>query len=270
MLAPTRLLVLVITALALAGCGGESSPAEIDGTGPELVAEAAEALSNAESYRARFEGIVGLEGGAALTGGLVGEEQPISGEARISGDSAAVDLAADLGITQLQVTLTRTSNGAWLGLLGQDYSLDLPDDTIDRLDPERLAPAVVGWISDPQISGTQIRDGATVAVVTGTVDPDALLSDLSAVTGAAVDPAAAQQVRDALTEGEIEMLIGDDRLPRAIDVRVVLDGRIDALDIDGALVDLEVALSDFGEDITIAEPEDAQPFSLDDLGAFAP
>ena len=268
-----RLICAVAAILLLAACGGEDGggDVDVDVPAPEFVAEAAEALSDQESYRARFEGTLGIDGGEALTGGLLGPEQPISGEARVRGEDAAVDLAADLGIAEVQLTLTRTSNGVWLGLLGEDYTLDLPDDTLALLQPRDVAPTLVSWIAEPEITGGGSEDGVDVARVSGTVDPDAVLADIAALSGGEIDAAAAQQAREALSEGEIELAIGvEDRLPRRVRADVVLDGRIDAIDADGATLDLDLRLSDFDDDLTIAEPADAEPFSFDALGGFGP
>lgn len=266
-----RLICALCAIGLLAGCGDGGSTAEVDVPAPELVAQAAEALSAQESYRARFDGTIGISGGEAITGGLLGREQPISGEARVSGEDAAVDLAADLGITNVQLTLTRTGNGVWLGLLGQDYTLDLPAETLALLQPRDVAPTLVSWIADPEIAGTESVDGVDVAIVTGTVDPDAILANIATLSGAAVDEAAAQQIRAALTEGSIELWVGiEDRLPRRVRADVVLDGRIDAIDADGASLDIDLRLSDFDEALTIAEPTAAQPFSFDALGGFGP
>ncbi len=266
-----RLLCALGLAVLLVGCGGDGEPSGVDLPAPELVAAAAEALSEQDSYRARFEGTIGISGGESITGGLLGEEQPISGEARVSGDDAAVDLAADLGITNAQLTLTRTGNGVWLGLLGQDYTLDLPGETLDLLRPRDVAPTLVSWMADPEITGTGSADGVDVATITGTVDPDAILADITTLSGAEIDETAAQQLRAALSEGMIELTVGiEDRLPRRLRADVVLDGQIDAIDADGASVDLDLELRDFDEDLTIAEPSDAQPFSFDALGGFGP
>lgn len=268
---PARLVCALCAAAALlAGCGGDDPP-EVDLPAPELVAAAAEALSEQEGYRARFEGTLGIRGGESLTGGLLGEEQPISGEARVSGSDAAVDLAADLGFTNAQVTLTRTANGVWLGLLGQDYTLDLPERTRDLLQPRDVAPTLVSWLAEPEITGTDSADGVDVATVTGTVDPDAVLADIATLSGGEVDDTAADQLRDALTDGEIEIWVGiEDRLPRRVRADVVLEGRIDAIDAEGASLDLDLDLSDFDQAITIAEPANAEPFSFDALGGFGP
>ena len=125
--------------------------------------------------------------------------------------------------------------------------------------------------AEPEITGTDSADGVDVATISGTVDPDAVLADIATLSGAEVDDAAAQQLRDALTDGEIEIWVGiEDRLPRRLRADVVLDGRIDAIDADGASLDLDLDLSDFDEAITIAEPANAQPFSFDALGGFGP
>ena len=115
------------------------------------------------------------------------------------------------------------------------------------LDPQRY----------PIETGSESRDGVTTVRIEGSVDGEAVADALGALGG--------EGLAGAASEGTVTVWIGaDDLLPRRVEIDY--DATVERERARGALaVDLEADLFDYGADVTIDAPENAQPLSLDDL-----
>lgn len=276
-------LASVLLALVLAGCGsgddaaGEDRTADL--TPAAIVTEARSALREATTYRLAADGIIEVRAkpGAELpagVGALLDGGQRISGEGSIDAadDAATFDLAAKIAGLTVQANLTKVGSDLYLSALTRDLRIDLPPDQVGSVDPASLAPALLGWIVDPERAGEErVGDAATVRIA-GRIDPALALADLARIAGGdSPDPAELERIRGqleaAVQSDRIEIWVGvEDLLPRRIAVDLRAAGDIAEFpQIAAAAVDATIDLSDYDAEVTITPPDDAEPVPVEDL-----
>jgi hypothetical protein len=269
---------LVALALAVAAaCGGGDDGGEdlAQGLTPaELLDRSSEAAAEEGPFRIALavEGTVDVTRPAALPqglGGLLDGPIDISGEGPVDPpDRASIDATARVSGIGLQVNLTRVEDRVYVGILGQDFRVDLPPEQVGLLDLGDLYPTLVGWTTEPREAGREEIDGDPVVKVTGALDPAEALSDLGPVLGAGgeVTPA---EARRALRQGTAEFWIGtEDLLPRRVHLVLRGDGQgvvegLGALDLD-----LTADFADWGDAVDIPEPQNARELDPDQLGGL--
>jgi hypothetical protein len=129
---------------------------------------------------------------------------------------------------------------------------------------------IAGWIDDPEEADGPEIEGRPTRKVTGPADPADLLSDLAALTAQltgedAVEPLdeeAAERVRSVLRASEVEVLVDEDDVPRAVHADLDFGAEVPA--------DLAAALGQFAGatisiDLTISNPN--EPVAPPDLEA---
>lgn len=282
---PARALLALVTvfiAVVLTGCGSGGDDAGADRTADlapaAIVSESASALGAATSYRIAADGVVEVQAapGAALPGGvgaLLEGGQRISGEGAIAAadEAATFDLAARIAGLTVQANLTKVGDDLYLNALTRNLRIDLPPEQVGSIDPAGLAPALLSWIVDPERAGEERIGDADTVRIAGRIDPALALADLTAITGTGAREPDLERLRGQLAQAvesdRIEVWVGTaDLLPRRIAVDLRLAGDIPEFpDLSEAAVDARIDLSEYGEDVTITAPDDAQPVPLEDL-----
>jgi hypothetical protein len=273
-----RALALVLIALAVAAaaaCGGGDGGGEDLSKGltaRELLDRSAEEAAAAESFRIAVEATGGVdlaERSEVPVGDLLAGDLDVSGEGPVQPpDRASLDLQLRLAGPTLQGNVTRVGDEVFIGVLGQDFRVDLPPEQVALLDLSALYPTLVGWAVDPEESGRGEIDGTPTVTVTSDLDPERALTDLAPLLQ--IDGVSAEQARAAVSEGSLEASIGtEDLLPRR--VRLVL--RADGSGLDAGVgpiaIDLTADLTAYDEPVDIQAPQDARELDLDQLGSFA-
>ena len=271
---PLIVLTTVIAAIALlAGCGGGGTDMTAGMSAQQVLTESATRTEALTSYRfgVDVKATVKVDAGGAL-GGLLANPIDITGEggAKDPGDFT-LDLTANLGPGPVQANITKVGDALYLTLLGQSIKLDVDAATVKSLDATRLAPAIAGWISNPEIVGTEDIDGVPVVHVRGTVDEAALLEDIGGLAGGlgaadAVTPGAAGSNGD-LETGVVDVWVGqEDLLIRKAAARALSQDALKAAPAVKAIdLNLSATLSDFNQPVEITAPSGARTVSLDSI-----
>jgi len=273
------LATLLVAAVALAaacggGDGGGGEDVTQDLSAPEILSRSADAATEAGPFRIALAvtGTLDVTRPDALPQGfgqLLDGAIDISGEGPVDPpDRASIDASAKVSGIGLQVNLTRVGDNVYVGVLGQDFQLDLPPEQVALLDLGDLYPTLVGWTTDPQEAGREEVGGDQTVKITGALDPQKALADLGPVLGASGDVTPAE-ARRALREGTAEFWVGTgDLLPRRVHIVLRGDGA-GVTDGVGAIdLDLTADFSDWGEQVDIPEPQDARPLDADALGGL--
>ncbi len=271
---PLIVLTTVIAAIALlAGCGGGGTDMTAGMSAQQVLTESATRTEALTSYRfgVDVKATVKVDAGGTL-GGLLANPIDITGAggAKDPGDFT-LDLTANLGPGPIQANITKVGDALYLTLLGQSIKLDVDAATVKSLDATRLAPAIAGWISNPEIVGTEDIDGVPVVHVRGTVDEAALLEDIGGLAGGlgaadAVTPGAAGTNGD-LETGVVDVWVGqDDLLIRKAAARALSQDALKAAPAVKAIdLNLSATLSDFNQPVEITAPSGARTVSLDSI-----
>jgi hypothetical protein len=269
-------LVAVLVAVA-AACGGGDGGGEdmTQGLTPaEILSRSTDAAAEADQFRIAFAvaGTVDITRPGALPQGLgrlLDGPIDISGEGPVDPpDAASIDASARVSGIGLQVNLTRVGDDVYVGILGQDFQLDLPPEQVALLDFGDLYPTLVGWTTAPQEAGREEIDGDPVVKITGRLDPATALADLGPVLGASGDVTPAE-ARRALEQGTAEFWVGtEDLLPRRLHVVLRGDGQGVADGVGAIDLDLTADFSDWGEVADIQEPSNPRPLDPDALGGL--
>ena len=268
-------LLIVAAALLVAACGGggdgEDRAAGL--TPAELLDQSSEAAAALESFRIALEVTGDLEVSAAAglpsgVGGLLNGPLDISGDGPVKPpDRASIDLQIQVSGLPLQGNLTRVGDEVFLGVLGQDFRVDLPPEQVALLDFGDLYPTLASWTTDPVEAGREDIEGEQTVKVTGALDPATALGDLGPLLGAgSVTPA---QARRAVKEGTVEFWIGTgDLRPRRVHLVLKADGTGIAEGVGAIDIDLTATFSAFDEPVDIQAPSNPQTLDPDQLGSI--
>lgn len=269
-------LLIVAAALLLAACGGGDDGGEdlTEGLTPaELLGRSSEAAAALESFHIALEVTGDLEVSAAAglpsgVGGLLNGPVDISGDGSVKPpDRASIDMRIEVSGLPLQGNLTRVGDDVFIGVLGQDFRIDLPPEQVSLLDFGDLYPTLVSWTTDPVEAGREEIDGEQTVKITGALDPAAALGDLGPLLGAGSVTSA--QARRALREGTVEFWIGtEDLLPRRLHLVLKADGAGIAEGVGAIDIDLTASFSAFDEPVDIQAPANPQTLDPDQLGSF--
>jgi hypothetical protein len=262
----------IATALLIAGCGGGTDMTQ-GMSAQQILDEAAVKTEALTSYRFGIDvkATADVDAGAAV-GDILANPVDISGEgaAKDPGDFT-LDLTANLGPGPIQANITKVGGALYASVLGQAIKLDVPASAVTSLDATKLAPAISGWIDNPEIIGTEEIDGAAVVHIRGTVDEKALAQDVGGLAGGlgagdAVDADAAGTGGD-LETGVVDVWVGqEDLLIRRATAEVVSKDALDAAPQVNAL-DLKVSasLSDFNAPVEVTAPAGARTVDLSSI-----
>lgn len=269
-------LLIVAAALLLAACGGGDDGGEDRATGltpAELLEQSSQAFAELESFQIALEVTGNLEVSEAAglpsgAGNLLNGPLDISGEGPVQPpDRASIDVRIAVSGLPLQGNLTRVGDEVFIGVLGQDFRVDLPPEQVALLDFGDLFPTLASWTTDPVEAGREEIDGEQTVKVTGTLDPATALGDLGPLLGAG--PVTAAQARQALSEGTVEFWIGTgDLLPRRVHLVLKADGTGIAEGVGAIDIDLTANFSAFDEPVDIQAPSNPQTLDPDQLGSF--
>lgn len=274
---PLIVLATIIAAIAfLAGCGGGGTDLTAGMSAQQVLTESATRTEALTSYRfgVDVKATAEVDAGGAL-GGLLANPIDITGAggAKDPGDFT-LDLTANLGPGPVQANITKVGDSLYLTVLGQSIKLDVDAATVKSLDATRLAPALAGWISNPEIVGTEDIDGVPVVHIRGAVDEAALAEDVGGLAsglGAAgsVSPGAAGTSGD-LETGVVDVWVGqEDLLIRKAAARAVSKDPLAAAPAVKAIdLDVSATLSDFNQPIEITAPSGAREVSLDSIAGL--
>jgi hypothetical protein len=201
--------------------------------------------------------------------GLLAGLGALSGEGPVAEPDLSLDVAADFGPVTAQANLTRVDGTLYAGLLGRNFEIQA-DEELTNLDIGGTPRALLGWVEDPRETERTTVDGVTTVRISAQINRDAAIEDLAPLLDdGGLSAAQQEELKDALTRGELEIWIGEsDLLPRRIQVGITLDGEVrdvafGRLDLDGTL-----NLSAYGEPVEITAPPDAEPLPLDDIAAL--
>ncbi|HTI35085.1 MAG TPA: LppX_LprAFG lipoprotein [Miltoncostaea sp.] len=276
-----RALLAALVALAVAltaacgGGGGGSGKDETQGLTPtQILQQSATAATDAGPFRIAFalKGTLDVTRPDALPSGLgrlLNGAVDLSGEGPVvPPDKASIDVSAKVSGIGLQVNLTRVGDNVYVGILGRDFKLALPAEQVKLLNFGDLYPTLVSWTTQPQEAGRETIDGTSVVKITGTLDPTKALTDLGPALGASgtVTPA---QARRALQTATAEFWVAtEDLRPRRVHVVLKGDGT-GVVDGVGAIdLDLTADFTNWGEQVDIPEPSNAQPLDPNGLGGL--
>jgi hypothetical protein len=268
------LALIVVAAVALlAACGGDGGGEDrAQGLSPaELLSRSADAAEALESFRIALEvdGQIALSERAEVPGGqLLSGPLDISGEGPVAPpDRASIDARIEVSGLPLQVNITRVGDEVFVGALGQDFRLGLPAEQVALLDFGALYPTLVAWTTDPAEAGREEIEGTETVKVTGAVDAERALADLSPLLGA--DAPSRADARAALREGTVEAWIGtEDLLPRRVHLVLDADGSRVAEGVGAVEIDLTADMSAFDEPVDIQAPENPQTLDPEQLGGL--
>lgn len=266
-------LAIVAVALVAAACGGDGGGEDLSAglTPAELLARSAEEARGLESFRVAVD----LNGRVALApdsgipaAGFLDGPLDLSGEGPVQPpDRASIDASVKVGAISPQVNLTVVQDEVFLGLLGQDFRVPLPQEARSLLDLGELYPELTTWVTQPRETGRGEVGGDPTVTIAGEVDAEEAIATLT--SAGVLDASARARAGDILERGTIEAAIGtEDLLPRS--VRLVLSGDGTSADAGvGAFdIDLTVGFSAFDEPVDIQPPPDARDLDLDQLGSF--
>lgn len=270
------LTALIAGAALLAGCGGGGTDMTQGMSAEQLLTESATRTEALTSYRfgVDVKATADVTAGGEL-GGLLANPIDINGEgaAKKPGDFT-LDLTANLGPGPIQANVIKSGDSLYLTVLGQAIKLDIDAETVASLDATQLAPAIAGWITNPQIVGTEDINGVQVVHIRGDVDETALAEDIGGLTdglGAegAVKPGAGGAAGD-LETGVVDVWVGqEDLLIHKAAADVVSKDPLAAAEAVKA-IDLKVSasISDFNAPVEVTEPTGAREVSLDSIAGL--
>jgi hypothetical protein len=265
-----------VAALVLTACGGSGGSGGKDETAgltpAQILSRSSAAARELHSFRVAIDGTgsadvsgadSSIPGAGLLKGPLrISAEGPVQPPDRVS-----LDAKLGIGGPSLQVNVTRVGDGVYLGLLGTDYSVDVPRQEVGLLDLGALYPTLAGWMTDPKEAGRADVGGDPTVEIAGAIDPAKALADLGPLLGGgSVTPA---QARRALKSGTVEAWIGtEDLRPRKVHVVLSADGAGVAQGVGAVTADITATLSDFDAPVDIPAPKDAKPLDLSSLGGL--
>ncbi len=281
-----RLSVLgcVAAALTLVGCGGSDRDLTENRTPDQILTDAQGASAGQTQFRFTVSG--SGKGSVApgprtpsmvvqtLAGGI-----EASGQGMVNDRDAAVDFDAKLAqLPSVQGNVTKVDGRVFVGLLGTDYRVDVPEEQVRVARPGLIPSGLLMWITSPRLEGREEIDGVETVHMTGEVDLDVVSRDtlyaLARLPNSTVTPdeirRSIPEVRRALTERSVEMWIGTtDLLPRRVLVNLRFDGRVTAVpELSKGEFQFDVRFTSFGEAVTIVEPSTDRVLDPDSAGSL--
>lgn len=272
--------------VGIAGCGG-SGGADLtkDRTPDQILKDAQGAAAGQTQFRVTVEGsakgVVSTRSARtpAILIRTLGGGIRANGQGTVNGDDATLDFDASLAsLPSVQGNVTKVGGRVFVGLLGSDYRIALPEDRVREAHPALLPSGLLTWITSPRVEGRETVDGTETVRMTGQVDLDVVSRDalnvLSRIETGAVRPEdirrSIPELRRGLTRRSVEMWIGTrDLLPRRVVVTLGLRGRITAFpEISRADVTFDTRFDDYGKSVTITEPATDRTLDLDSLGSI--
>lgn len=270
------LTTLIAGAALLAGCGGGGTDMTQGMSAEQVLTESAKRTEALTSYRfgVDLKADVDIDADGAV-GTLLANPLDINGEggAKDPGDFT-LDLTANLGPGPIQANIIKVGDALYLTVLGQAIQLDVDPATVKSLDATKLAPAIAGWITNPQIVGTEDADGVQVVHIRGDVDETALAEDIGGLAdglGAdgAVKPGAGGPDGD-LETGVVDVWVGqEDLLIHKAAAEVVSKDPLEAVTAVKAIdLTLSATISDFNTPVEITAPAGARKVGLDSIAGL--
>lgn len=270
------LTALVAGAALLAGCGGGGTDMTQGMSAEQVLTESAKRTEALTSYRFGVDVKADVDIDAAgAVGTLLANPLDINGEggAKDPGDFT-LDLTANLGPGPIQANIIKVGDALYLTVLGQAIQLDVDPATVKSLDATKLAPAIAGWITNPQIVGTEDVNGVQVVHIRGDVDETALAEDIGGLAdglGAdgAVKPGAGGPDGD-LETGVVDVWVGqEDLLIHKAAAEVVSKDPLEAVTAVKAIdLTLSATISDFNTPVEITAPAGARKVGLDSIAGL--
>lgn len=267
------LMALIAVPVALAGCGGGGTSAVEGMSAQQILSESSARTEALTAYRfgvdVKATARVSADG---VVGDLLRNPVDISGEgaAKDPGDFT-LDLTANLGPGAIQANITKVGSALYASVLGQAVRIDVAPAAVESLDVTQLAPAIAGWIENPEIVGTEEVDGVSLVHIRGSVDEKELAEDVGGLAGGlgaadAVDPSAAGAGND-LETGVVDVWVGaEDMLIHRAAAEVVSRDPLDAAPQVKALdLDISASLSDFDSPVEVTAPAGARTVDLDSI-----
>ncbi|MFM9019145.1 MAG: LppX_LprAFG lipoprotein [Actinomycetota bacterium] len=270
------LTALIAGVALLAGCGGGGTDMTQGMSAEQVLTESAKRTEALTSYRfgVDVKADVDIDAEGAV-GTLLANPLDINGEggAKDPGDFT-LDLTANLGPGPIQANVTKVDDSLYLTVLGQAIKLDVDAQTVRSLDATQLAPAIAGWITNPQIVGTEDINGVQVVHIRGDVDETALAEDIGGLAGGlgaegAVTPGAGGPDGD-LETGVVDVWVGQEDLlihKAAADV-VSKDPLAAAEAVKSIDLQISASISDFNAPVEITAPSGAREVSLDSIAGL--
>lgn len=282
-----RLSVLgcVAATLTVAGCGGSGDTDLTENRTPDqILADAQGASANQTRFGFTVSG--SGKGSVApsartpsmlvrtLAGGI-----EASGQGTVNDRDATVDFDATMAqLPSVQGNVTKVDGKLFVGLLGTDYRVDVPEEQVRMARPGLMPSGLLTWITSPRLEGREEIDGVDTVHMTGEVDLDVVSRDtlnvLARLPSSTITPdeirRSIPEVRRALTERSVEMWIGTaDLLPRRVVVNLRFDGRVTAVpELSKGELQFDIRFTSYGEDVTISEPSTDRVLNPDSAGSL--
>lgn len=269
------LVLLAVTALLLAGCGGE----EDDGAAREILRKGfAAPIGSADvavDLTARLEGIPQQQGPVRVQ---------LNGPYRSNGASRLPDADLDLVIAgggqSFSMGLVSTGERAFVLFGGTPY--EVSEETVDRLNgagqggrrPD-LGVSPLDWVTRASDEGEATVNGIATLHVRADVDVRRALTDLNRVVARTaargsppptLDEGQIEGIADQVDDPKLDVYVGrdDDRIRRfSLDLtfEVPERDRRRLNGLSGGTLTLDVELTEVGRPQRIEEPRDSRPMS---------
>lgn len=279
------MVALLLALLAVAGCGGGGSEDRVSGLTADEILRQSEAAADAVTAFTLTADITAQ--GRATAGALpalvaqaLAGSVKIRGSGPINGDSASFDFdITPPGLSAIQGNVTKVGGDLYVGILGTDYKVDLPEEQVAAVVPADLMSGLLGWATDPVDAGRDKVDGTETVHLTAKLDLekalDAISGAIGAVGGGEVSPATLRrsetQLQAVVTQRSLDLWIGvEDLIPRRVVARLRFAGTVDALpQLRSLSLDLDTRFSKIGEAETITAPTTTEVLDLGRLRSLA-
>lgn len=268
MLSPVRALgmwVVLISALALAACGGGGDSVSQPTSSPKSFVSAAEAMdASAVSYQTQTQS---FEGTMSISFGAGGEEFSTSGDMKYEAPNK-VYLSMDIpAMGQMEVLLNAPDmyfgiDGKWYK--GDTSALGINLEEFQKYAQDRgpvdYANALKGLKNLVKLSDEEI-DGKAYWHYQGALDLNALSEELPADV---IDPSLVADAADALSSTSMDIYVDPETLlPRRYNMTVTMD-----FGTEPFTMNMRMDFVKFNEDVDMPDvPTDVKEFDPSDFGA---
>lgn len=272
----------------LAGCGGGSGNAKDATSGltaAQILQRSVTAATALKSFTVDLTEVITPTTKGTITGpagiSLSNKTTLTAKGPVVLPDRLQLDVGADVGLP-IQATLTRVGGKLFLGIIGQDYALNVNPSTVNAISAGRIFPAVASWISNPKIDGRETMNGQQSVRLVGDVNAKAVTDSLMALLAAnplggvvKVDPAqvktiaaklAPQFANDHIT---VWVRTNDLRPTRLSAPLTIEDGTSLSPKLTALSSDLTLNMTGFDGSFSVNAPAGAKPLNLSDLTRLA-